>query len=265
MKHIPAILPVAALIAALSACTVVRQGEAGVQRTLGKYENRANTGGIEFYNPFVATVVKIPVRTVNLEVASRLPSKEGLNIRAVISILYRVDADKAPTLLRQVGRKFESNLILPVFRSAVADISARFLAKDMHTGSRSKIEEAIQMRMGHILATRGIEVEAVLIKSIELPANLARAIEAKLEAEQRALRMQFVLNEARQEAERKRIEAEGVNQAQSIIAKGLTPMVLRFKSIEAFKALAKSPNAKIILSDGDMPNLVLPSDTGGGR
>ena len=258
MHYFKTIAPVTLLIAALSACTVVRQGEVGVQRTLGKYENRANTGGIEFFNPLVASVVKVPVRTVNLEVASRLPSKEGLNINAEISILYRVEARKAPDLLRQVGKSYERNLILPVFRSAVADISAQFLAKDMHTGSRSTIEGAIQERMTGILQARGIEVEAVLIKSIQLPANLARAVEAKLEAEQRALRMQFVLNEARQEAERKRIEAQGVNEAQQIISQGLTPAVLQFKSIEAFLELAKSPNSKVIVSDGDMPALVLP-------
>lgn len=253
MNRVHIILPLSLLIATTAACTVVHQGQAGVQRTLGKYENRANTGGIEFYNPFVARVIKIPVRTVNLLVSSRLPSKEGLNIGAEISILYKVQAEKAPELLRTVGKKYERNLILPVFRSAVADISAQFLAKDMHTGSRAAIEKSIQERMAGILTPRGIEVEAVLIKTIELPVNLARAIEAKLEAEQRALRMKFVLNEARQEAERKRIEAEGINQAQSIIAKGLTPAVLQYKAIEAYMQLAKSRNAKVIITDGDMP------------
>ena len=242
-----------------TACTVVKQGEAGVQRTLGRYENRANVGGIEFYNPFVATVVKIPTRTVNLEVDSKLPSKEGLNIMATISILYRVDATRAPDLLRRVGKGYERNLILPVFRSAVADVSARFLAKDMHTGSRSIIEKEIRSRMAGLLQKRGVFVEAVLIKSIRLPDNLARAVEEKLQAEQRSLRMQFVLSEARQEAERKRIEAEGIRQAQEIIAKGLTPGILQFKSIEAFLELAKSPNSKVIVTDGDMPTLMVPN------
>ena len=115
---------------ALMSCTVVRQGEVGVQRTLGRYENRANTGGIEFYNPLTAKVVKVPVRTENVEVHSKLPSKEGLNINAVISILYRVNAERSPQLLRKVGTDYEKKLILPVFRSAVADVSSRFLAKD---------------------------------------------------------------------------------------------------------------------------------------
>ncbi|MBT8491740.1 MAG: prohibitin family protein [Deltaproteobacteria bacterium] len=216
------LIPVSILAALMAvpqlACTVVKQGEVGVQRTLGRYEDRANKGGIEFYNPLLATVVKVPVRTVNLEVASRLPS--------------------APTLLRTIGRRYERNLILPVFRSAVADVSAQFLAKDMHTGARSRIEVAIRERMVANLAARGIEVEAVLIKSIQLPNNLARAIEAKLEAE------------------RRRIEAEGVRNAQTIIAEGLTPAILQFKSIEAFLELSKSPNSKVIITDGDMPTIM---------
>ncbi|MEO0339902.1 MAG: hypothetical protein AAF242_11865 [Bacteroidota bacterium] len=97
-----------------------------------------------------------------------------------------------------------------------------------------------------------------MIKSIQLPRNLARAIEEKLEAEQQALRMEFVLQEARREAERKRIEAEGVRDAQNIISQGLDPQILQFKSIEAFLELAKSPNTKVIISDGDMPVLISP-------
>jgi regulator of protease activity HflC (stomatin/prohibitin superfamily) len=105
-------------------------------------------------------------------------------------------------------------------------------------------------------------IEAVLIKSIQLPANLARAIEEKLEAEQRALRMEFVLQEAQQEAQRRRIEAEGVRDAQNIISQGLDPNVLQFKSIEAFLELAKSPNTKVIITDGDMPMLMDPQQPG---
>jgi len=255
MSRFTVAVVVAGAIASMG-CTVVSQGEVGVQRTLGQYENRINDGGLEFYNPFLGRVVKVPVRTVNLEVDSKLPSKEGLNIQAQISILYRVEPKRVPELLRTVGSRFQTNLILPIFRSAVADVSARFLAKDMHTGSRNDIEREIQARMASLLAPRGINVEAVLIKSIELPANLSRAIEAKLEAEQRALRMEFVLREEQQEAERKRIEAEGVRNAQRIIAESLTPLLVQYRSIEAFLELAKSPNAKTIFTDGDMPKLV---------
>ncbi|HMQ47564.1 MAG TPA: prohibitin family protein [Saprospiraceae bacterium] len=245
---------IAALI--LPACAVIEQGEVGVKRTFGKYSDKPYTEGLKVFNPFTTTIVKVPVQTENMEVALSLPSKEGLNIKAEISILYNVRAKDAPELLRNIGRDFEENVILPVFRSAVADVSARFYAKDMHTGERSTIESDIKNQMSTLLQDKGIVVEAVLIKSIQLPVNLARAIEEKLEAEQRALRMEFVLQEARQEAERIKIEAEGVRDAQNIISEGLNPQILQFKSIEAFMELAKSPNTKVIISDGDMPMLM---------
>lgn len=240
----------------LTSCTVVREGEVGVKRKLGKYSDKTFTEGMRWFNPLTTTMVKVPIRTENLEVSLRLPSKEGLNIMADISILYNVIPRKTPDLLRNVGTNYENNIILPVFRSAIADVSSRFFAKDMHTGQRAIIETAIQEQMTKHLEPKGIVIDAVLIKSIQLPQNLARAIEQKLEAEQQALRMEFVLEEARREAERKRIEAEGIRDAQNIISQGLDNRILQFKSIEAFLELAKSPNTKIIVSDGDMPVLM---------
>ncbi len=252
------------LVVSLTSCAVIRQGEVGVKRTFGKYSDRPHTEGLKLFNPLTTTMVKVPVQTENLEVALSLPSKEGLNIGAEISILYSVIPKEAPDLLRSVGQDYERNVILPVFRSAVADVTSRFFAKDMHTGERGTIELAIQEQMTKLLKGRGVVIEAVLIKSIQLPRNLARAIEEKLQAEQQALRMEFVLQEAKREAERKRIEAEGIRDAQNIISQGLDQQVLQFKSLETFLELAKSPNTKIIISDGDMPVMVSPKTDGGG-
>lgn len=246
------------IIFGLTSCAVVREGEVGVKRTLGKYSDKPYTEGLKMYNPLVSTVVRVPTQTENLEVALNLPSKEGLNIAADISILYNVVGRNAPNLLRNVGLDYESNVILPVFRSAIADVSSRYFAKDMHTGQRAAIEIAIKEQMSDLLEGKGILIEAVLFKSIKLPRNLATAIEEKLQAEQQALRMEFVLQEAKSEAERKIIEAEGVRDAQLIISEGLTPNILQFKSIEAFMEISKSPNTKVIVSDGDMPVLTNP-------
>ncbi|MFN7116514.1 MAG: prohibitin family protein [Saprospiraceae bacterium] len=237
----------------LTSCAVIREGEVGVKRRFGKYNDRPYTQGLKVFNPFTTTIVKVSTQTNNMEVELNLPSKEGLNIQAEVSILYGVMPNEAPELLRNIGPNFESTVILPVFRSAVADVTSQFMAKDMHTGARAHIEETIRKRMSDLLKDRGIVVEAVLLKSIVLPRNLARAIEEVLEAEQAAARLNFVLEQERREAERKRIEAEGVRDAQKIIAEGLSAQVLQFKSIEAFLELAKSPNTKIIISDGDVP------------
>ncbi|MEL6391541.1 MAG: prohibitin family protein [Bacteroidota bacterium] len=250
-----------AALLALPSCTIVREGQVGVRQTLGKFKEAPVDQGVAFFNPLTSRIVKMSTQTENMEVQLNLPSKEGLNIRSEISILYSLNRDQAPQVLRQVGRNYEREVILPVFRSASADVSARYFAKDMHTGRRDVIELAIRDKMTELLGDRGINVENVLIKSITLPGNLARAIEEVLEAEQQALRMEFVLQQTRFEADQQRIEAEGIRDAQLIIAEGLTPEVLRFKSIEAFLELAKSPNTKIIVSDGDLP-VMLNDNTG---
>lgn len=240
----------------LQSCVVIREGEVGVKRTLGKYKDIPYTSGLKVYNPLLSEVVRISVQTENLEVKLSIPSKEGLNIVSEVSILYHVRPKDSPTILRTIGPTFERNIILPVFRSSVSDVSARFFAKDMHTKERGTIEKAIRDQMMVYLDEKGIEVEAVLLKSIKLPESLANAIEQKLEAEQEAQRMEFVLLQAEKEAERRKIEAKGVRDAQKIIAEGLNEEILQFKSIEAFLKLAQSPNTKIILSDGDMPMLM---------
>jgi regulator of protease activity HflC (stomatin/prohibitin superfamily) len=244
----------------LSSCAVIREGEVGVKRKFGKYDDKPYTQGLKVFNPFTTTIVKVSTQTNNMEVELNLPSREGLNVQAEVSILYGVIPNEAPNILRNIGPNFERTVILPVFRSAVADVTAQFLAKDMHTGARANIEETIRKRMSDLLKERGIVVEAVLLKSIVLPRNLARAIEEVLEAEQAAARLTFVLQQEKQEAERKRIEAEGVRDAQKIIAEGLSAQILQFKSIEAFLELAKSPNTKVIISDGDMPVLLNQED-----
>jgi regulator of protease activity HflC (stomatin/prohibitin superfamily) len=126
----------------------------------------------------------------------------------------------------------------------------------MHSGTRTGIEQAIKAQMMETLGSRGFVVENVLLKSIRLPADLARAIEEKLEAEQRSEQMRFVLDRERQEADRRRIEAQGIREAWDIIAQGLTPQIISYQSIEAFRELARSPNAKVIVTDGKAPMLL---------
>ncbi len=245
-----------AFIFFFSSCAIIKDGEVGVKRKLGTYSDKVMDSGIQTFNPLVSRVIKISTQTENLEVSLDIPSKEGLTIGSEVSILYNINGRKAPDLLRNIGTDYERNIILPVFRSAVADVTSRFFAKDMHTGERSTIEVAIKEQMMDLMDGKGIEVEAVLLKSIQLPRSLATAIESKLEAEQQAQQMEFVLEQAKREAEQKRIEAAGTRDAQLIIAEGLDSKILQFKSIEAFQELAKSNNAKVIITDGAMPMMM---------
>jgi regulator of protease activity HflC (stomatin/prohibitin superfamily) len=249
------------LAGSIFSCVTIREGEVGVKRTLGTYADAPYDSGLKSFNPFVSRIIKISTMTENLEVDLNIPSKEGLTIKSEVSILYNIDGKKAPSILRSIGTDYERNVILPVFRSAVADVTSRFFAKDMHTGERSTIEGEIKDQMMKLMDGKGIIVEAVLLKSIQLPRSLANAIETKLEAEQQAQQMEFVIEQERRQAEQKRVEAAGIRDAQLIIAEGLSPKILQFKSIEALRELAKSPNTKVIITDGDLPMII--DDEGG--
>jgi regulator of protease activity HflC (stomatin/prohibitin superfamily) len=284
-------LSLALVTLGLSNCTVIRQGEVGVKRRLGRIAPTPYTEGTVGFNPFTTTVLRVPVRTVNLEVSLNLPSKEGLTISSEISILYRMKANQAPKVLQEIGIDYERSLILPVFRSAAPDVTAKFLAKDMHSGERGIIEKAIRDQMATILEGKGFDVENVLLKSIQLPPGLSRAIEEKLQAEQDAQRMEFLKQREKVEAERKVIQAEGEKNVQIVTAEGrkrvteidaegkanaikteadaqakanevlqksLTTNLLRYRSIEAFKSVSDSKNSKLIISDGKNPFLGLP-------
>jgi regulator of protease activity HflC (stomatin/prohibitin superfamily) len=157
---------------------------------------------------------------MNIEVKPDLPSKEGLTIRSEISILYRIKPEAAPKIVQGIGLNYESEVILPVFRSSAADITAKFLAKDMHSGERAIIESAIRKQMVDILDPKGFVIDNVLLKSITLPGGLARTIEEKLQAEQEAQRMEFVKEREKRDAERRIIEAEGKKEIARIQAEG---------------------------------------------
>ncbi len=256
MSFVKKLVAIVAIGAILSSCVTIRQDEIGVKRTFGKLQKRVSNPGLTFFNPFTTTVIKVPTRTVNLEVRMNIPSKEGLNITAELSILYRVKGKMATSVLENIGVNYEQSVILPVFRSAISDVSARFFAKDMHTGRRAEIEKEVQEHMQRLLEDRGFEIEAVLMKSIRLPDRLNQAIEEKLQAEQDAQRMEFVLDREKREAERLKIQAEGIRDAQRIITEGLNPLIIQFRSLEVMQELAKSPNTKIIITDGKTPYLI---------
>ncbi|TAH27163.1 MAG: prohibitin family protein [Cytophagales bacterium] len=243
-------------IGLLSSCTIVRQGEVGVKRTLGKLQPNPYLSGVVGFNPFISAIIKVPTRTVNVEIRLSLPSKEGLNVQSEISILYHIVPKEATNVIEKIGPNYEDVVIISVFRSAAADVCSKYLAKDMHTAERGFIEKEISTKMSSLLTERGFVIEAVLLKSISLPAGLSRSIEEKLQAEQDAQRMEFILNKEKQEAERRRIEAAGIRDAQKIIAEGLSDKIIEYNSIQAFEKLSQSNNAKVIVTDGKAPLLI---------
>lgn len=275
-----------ALALSISSCAVIIQDEVGVKRTLGRVKNKIYSPGPRVFNPFTSRIIKVKIRTVNLEMTLGLPSKEGLTVNSEISILYKIVRNEVPNILQNTGLEFEDVLIKPVLRSATADICAKFDAKDMHSSKRSIIEKQIAERMMEVLSPKGFLIEQVLLKSISLPPGLSKSIEEKLQAEQDAQRMEFVKERERRDAERKLIQADGEKQSRIIAAEGLkrtteieaegranaikteaeaqmranellnkslTPIVIKNRQIEAFMNLSKSSNTKVIITDGKTP------------
>jgi regulator of protease activity HflC (stomatin/prohibitin superfamily) len=263
MKRYAGLFALAGALLLVSACKTIQEGNMGVERKFGKQNDELLGPGLYFYNPIWTDILVLPLTTKNLEVSMALPSKEGLNIEAEMSILYRLKSDKVPSLLVEFGgaefEQYEQRIVLNVLRSAAADVSSNFLAKDMHSGKRSEIETEILKRMREVLEEKGFIFSQVLLKSIKLPPGLYASIEEKLRAEQDAQRMEYVLQQERREAERRKVEAAGVRDSQKILSQGLNKEIIQLRSIEAFRELAKSPNAKIIITDGKAP-LMIPAD-----
>lgn len=239
----------------LSSCAVIRPGDVGIKQKLGTLSEEVKQKGLIWYNPFVSQVIRVSVRTSNLELTLNLPSKEGLSINSQISILYKLSPNDVPKVIRNLGLGYET-IIANVFRSASADACSQHFAKDLHSGMRAEIELEIMNKMNATLQPQGIQIDAVLMKSIQLPPGLSAAIEQKLQSEQEVMRMEFILKQAKLEADRKVIEAKGISDAQKIISEGLTDEIIKIRTIEAFNELSKSPNSKIIITDGNAPLLI---------
>jgi len=239
----------------LTNCVTIKPGEVGLKQKLGKLSDQIYSQGPVFFNPFTSKVVRTSIQTRNLELSLNLPSKEGLSITSQISILYRLEKNEVVKIVNNLGLNYEG-IIANVFRSASADICSQYYAKDMHSGKRSEIETDILKRMSNNLLDKGIVIESVLMKSIQLPQGLSQSIESKLRAEQDAMRMEFVLQQEKFEAERKIIEAKGTRDSQKILSEGLSSEIIKLRSIDAFKELSKSPNTKIIVTDGKSPLMI---------
>lgn len=249
------ILSVLFLMLFLTSCSVIRPGEIGIKQRLGVLSENTYNQGTVWYNPITSKIVKSNIQLNDVELQISLPSKEGLSVLSQISILYRIEENSVSKVIRTIGFKY-NNILSNVFRSAAADVCSNYYAKDMHSGMRAEIEQTILIKMNETLKDQGLIVNAVLLKSIVLPPGLAGSIEQKLQAEQDAMRMEFILKQEKLEAERKVIQAKGTRDSQKILSEGLTDNIIKLRSIEAFMELSKSSNSKVIVTDGKVPFLI---------
>jgi prohibitin 1 len=218
----------------------------GVVSIFGRVTGRTLSEGIHIVNP-VASVTELSIKTQEIKEKAAVPSKEGLIMGLEASILYHLDPAQAATVYQQVGPTFAEVLLIPTFRSALRAITAGNTAASLYSDGREGIAQQILEDVRRQVAPRGIIVENVLLRDLQLPESLKHAIEAKQQAQQEAQRMEFVLQREKQEAERKRVEAAGIKDFQDIVSQGISEKLLEWKGIEATMELVKSPNSKVII------------------
>jgi prohibitin 1 len=249
------------LILALSQTfTVVPAGSVGVVDFFGSVSDMTLKAGINMINP-LAKVVKFSVKTEEIKEVMDVPSKEGLTVRLEMSALFHLNPDKAAEVYKTIGENYIQIILEPQIRSVARGVTAGYDARALYTSEREVLALIIQKDLEKLVEPRGITIEATPMRQVGLPAGLTESITEKLRAEQESQRLQFVLTKEKQEAERKRIEAGGISDFQSIVARGISDQLLRWKGIEATEKLAASTNAKIVIIGAGKDGLPLILDT----
>ncbi len=244
------------IILLFSAVTRVGTGHVGVLTLFGKVTGETLSEGIHLINP-LKTNNELSIQTQTIKESASVPSSEGLMMSLDTSLIYHLDPDRAAFVFQHIGADYENVVVEPTLRSAIREATASHTANALYTGEREMVAKQITDQITTELNQRGIAVENVLLRDIQLPATLKAAIEAKQQAEQESLAMNFRLQKETQEAQRKRIEAAGVRDFQQIVAQGITPSLLEWKGIEATENLAKSPNSKVVVIGNNKNGLPL--------
>ena len=247
----------------LTACVKqIDAGEVGVQKLFGKVEDNVLESGLNVVNPLV-TVTDVNVRTQNYTMsgihnegqkegddAIRVLSSDGLELVLDLTVLYHVNKTDAPRIVREIGRDIESVIVRPVTRTKIRDNAVYYTAVDLYSTHREEFQARIFHEIDSLFRKSGLTLEQLLVRNIALPTSVKQAIESKINAEQEAQKMQYVLQKEKQEADRKRVEAQGIADYQRILSSGLSDKMLQYEQIKAQKELALSQNAKVVIMNG---------------
>jgi len=224
----------------------VDSGNVGVLTLFGRVTGEVLPEGMHLINPLKANH-ELSIRTQELKESASVPSSEGLVMNLDTSLIYHLNPEKAAEVYQKIGPNYMNVLIEPNLRAAIREATASHTANALYTGEREMVAKQIYDQLTTKLGERGLLVESVLLRDIQLPMTLKSSIESKQQAEQEALAMNFRLQKETQEAQRKRIEAAGIRDFQQIVAQGINPQLLEWKGIEATETLAKSANAKVVV------------------
>jgi regulator of protease activity HflC (stomatin/prohibitin superfamily) len=255
------------LIGVLTKCIVqINAGQIGVKSLFGKVQNDVLSSGLHFVNPFVE-VQRLDIKTQNYTMsgvhdegnqtgddAIRVLTSDGLEVTIDLTVLYKLLPSEAPRLVRETGVDYTDKIVRPLTRTKIRDNSVYYEAVSLYSNKRDEFQQRIFKSIDEDFKKRGLILEQLLVRNITLPQSVKATIEQKINAEQDAQKMQFVLLKEKQEAERKRVEAQGIADYQRIINIGLTDQQLQYEQIKAYLELAKSPNSKvIIMGKGNAP------------
>jgi prohibitin 1 len=240
------ILGLVLIILLFNSITRVGTGHVGVLTLFGRVTGETLGEGMHVINP-LKTNNEMSIQTQSVKESASVPSSEGLMMALDTSLIYHLNPDRAADVFQKTGSDYEDKVIEPMLRAAIREATASHTANALYTGEREMVAKQISDQLTTQLTPRGLTVESVLLRDIQLPATLKSSIEAKQQAEQEALAMNFRLQKETQEAQRKRIEAQGIRDFQQIVAQGISPQLLQWKGIEATETLAKSANSKVVV------------------
>ncbi|GAB3915136.1 prohibitin family protein [Mucilaginibacter boryungensis] len=246
----------------LSCFKTIEPGKVGVQVLFGKVQDNVLESGLHVINPLV-DVTTFDIQTQNYTMsgthnegdvqgddAIRVLSSDGLEVTIDLSVLYNVIPYKTPFIMQNIGVDFKDKIVRPVTRTALRDNAVAYQAVDLYSTKRQEFQNKINSTISKNFEQNGLRVQQILVRNISLPQSVKASIESKINAEQEAQKMQFVLQKERQEADRKRVEAQGIADYQKILSTGLSDKQLQYEAIKAQKEIALSPNTKVIIMGG---------------
>jgi len=254
------------ILGVVTSCFVqIDAGQVGVKKLFGKVQPEVLNSGLNFVNPLVV-VERLDVRTLNYTMsgvhdegqrtgddAIKVLTADGLEVTIDLTVLYRVVPSDAPRLFKETGADYEVKIVRPISRTRIRDNAVYYEAISLYSTKRDEFQNRIFKGIEADFKSRGLLLENLLVRNITLPVNVKATIEQKIQAEQESQKMQFILAKERQEADRKRVEAQGIADYQKIISESLTDKQLQYEQIKATMELAKSPNAKIIMMGKGTP------------
>nr|WP_294995295.1 prohibitin family protein [uncultured Sediminibacterium sp.] len=241
-------------------------GQIGVKSLFGKVSDDVLTSGLNMVNPLI-DVKTVDIKTQNYTMsgvqdegdkanddAIRVLTADGLEVIIDLTVLYRVIGEEAPRIVKETGLDYKDKIVRPLTRTKIRDNAVYFTAIELYSNKRDQFQNRIFKSIEDDFKKRGLVLEQLLVRNITLPNNVKTSIEEKIKAEQDAQKMEFVLQKEKQEAERKRVEAQGIADYQRIMSSGLTDKQLQYEQIQVLKGLVTSPNSKVIvMGKGNTP------------